>query len=48
MLLASLQLKEVEDKATKDVKWLYNIGKTSYMVPLDPGGIIFSLEDNFT
>jgi hypothetical protein len=48
MLLASLQLKEVEDKATKDVKWLYNIGKTSYMVPLDLGGIIFSLEDNFT
>jgi hypothetical protein len=30
--------KEVEDKTAKDVKRLSNVGKASYMVPLDPGG----------
>ncbi len=48
MLPASLRLKEVEDRAAKDVKWLSNVGKVPYMVPLDLGGVIFSLEDNFT
>ncbi len=48
MLPASLWPKEVEDKTTKDVKWLSNIRKTFYMVPLDPGGVIFSLKDSFT
>jgi hypothetical protein len=50
MLLASLRLKEVEDKIAKDVKWLSDVGEASYMVPLDPGGggVIFSLEDSFT
>jgi hypothetical protein len=32
----------------KDVKQLSNVGEASYMVPLDPGGLIFSLEDSFT
>jgi hypothetical protein len=31
-------IKEVEDKAAKDVKLLFDIGEASYMVPLDPGG----------
>jgi hypothetical protein len=48
MLLASLHPKEVEDKTTKDVKRLSDVGEASYMVPLDPGGVIFSLEDSFT
>jgi hypothetical protein len=48
MLLASLRLKEVEDEIVKDVKRLSNVRKASYMVPLDPGGVIFSLEDDFT
>jgi hypothetical protein len=38
MLPASLRLKEVEDKTAKDVKWLYDVGEASYMVPLDPWG----------
>jgi hypothetical protein len=38
MLLASLRPKEVEDKAAKVVKRLFDIGETSYMVPLDLGG----------
>ncbi len=48
MLSASLQPKEVEDEATKDVKWLSHVGEAPYMVPLNPGRIIFSLEDSFT
>jgi len=40
--------KEVEDEAGKDVKWLSDVGEAPYMVPLDPGGGIFSLEDGFT
>jgi hypothetical protein len=48
MLPASFRPKEVEDKTTKDVKQLSDVGEASYMVPLDPGGVIFSLEDNFT
>jgi hypothetical protein len=48
MLPASLRPKEVEDKVTKDVKQLSNVGEASYMVPLFPGGVIFSLEDSFT
>ncbi len=44
MLLASLRSKEVEDKTAKDVKWLFDVGEASYMVPLDLGGVIFSLE----
>jgi hypothetical protein len=48
MLPASLRPKEVEDKTAKDVKQLSNVRETSYMVPLDPRGVIFSLEDNFT
>jgi len=27
---------------------LYDVGETPYMVPLDPEGVIFSLEDGFT
>jgi hypothetical protein len=42
MLPASLRPKEVEDEAAKDVKWLSDVGEASYMVPLDPGGVIFS------
>jgi hypothetical protein len=48
MLLASFRPKEVEDKAAKDVKWLSDVGEASYMVPLDPRGVIFFLEDSFT
>jgi hypothetical protein len=48
MLLASLRPKEVEDKTAKDVKRLSDVGEASYMVPLDTGGVIFSLEDSFT
>jgi hypothetical protein len=48
MLSASLRPKEVEDKIAKDVKRLSDVGEASYMVPLDPGGVIFSLEDSFT
>jgi hypothetical protein len=48
MLPASLRPKEVEVKIAKDVKQLSNRGEASYMVPLDPGGVIFSLEDSFT
>ncbi len=48
MLPASLQPKEVEDEVAKDVKRLSNVGEAPYMVPLDPGGVIFSLEDGFT
>jgi hypothetical protein len=48
MLPASLRPKEVEDKIAKDVKRLSNIREASYMVPLDPGGVIFSLEDSST
>ncbi len=42
MLPASLQPKEVEDEATKDVKWLSDVGEAPYMVPLQPGGVISS------
>ncbi len=38
VLPASLQPKEVEDEAAKDVKQLSNVGKAPYMVPLDLGG----------
>ncbi len=48
MLPASLCPKEVEDKTAKDVKRLSDVGEASYMVPLDPGGVIFSLENSFT
>jgi hypothetical protein len=48
MLLASLHPKEVEDKSAKDVKRLSDVGEASYMVPLDLGGVIFSLKDSFT
>jgi hypothetical protein len=48
MLMASLRPKEVEDKTAKDVKRLSNVGEASYMVPLDPKGVIFSLKNNFT
>ncbi len=48
MLSASLQPKEIEDEVTKDVKWLFDVGEAPYMVPLDPGRVIFSLEDGFT
>jgi hypothetical protein len=48
MLPASLSPKEVENKTTKDVKRLSDIGEASYMVPLDPRGVIFSLKNNFS
>jgi hypothetical protein len=48
MLPTFLRPKEVDDKATKDVKWLSDIGEASYMVPLDPKGIIYSLKNSFT
>jgi hypothetical protein len=48
MLLASLRPKEVEDKTTKYVKWLFDVGEAPYMVPLNPRGVIFSLKDGFT
>jgi hypothetical protein len=48
MLPTSLRPKEVEDKIAKDIKRLFDVGEASYMVPLDPGGVIFSLENSFT
>ncbi len=48
MLPASLGPKEVEDETTKDVKRLSDVREAPYMVPLDLGGVIFSLEDGFT
>jgi hypothetical protein len=48
MLSASLRPKEVKDEAVKDVKRLSNVGEAPYMVPLDPKGVIFFLEDGFT
>jgi hypothetical protein len=48
MLLASFRPKEVEDEVAKDVKQLSDIGEAPDMAPLDPGGVIFSLEDGFT
>jgi hypothetical protein len=48
MFLASLRPKEVKDEAAKDVKWLFDVGETPYMVPLDPGGVIFFFENGFT
>ncbi len=42
MLLTSLLPKEIEVEATKDVKWLFDVGEAPYMVPLDPEGFIFS------
>jgi hypothetical protein len=48
ILPTSLRPKEVEDETVKDVKRLSNVGKAPYMVPLDPRGVIFSLEDGFT
>ncbi len=38
MLPASLCPKEIEDKIAKDVKRLFDVGKASYMAPLDPEG----------
>ncbi len=38
MFSTSLCPEEVENKIVKDVKWLSNVGETSYMVPLDLGG----------
>ncbi len=43
-----VRLEEVEDKTTKDVKRLSDIGEASYMVPLDPKGVIFSFKKSFT
>jgi hypothetical protein len=37
-----------EDEATKDVKWLSDVREAPYMVPLNLGRVIFSLEDGFT
>ncbi len=48
MLPASLRPKEVEDKTAKDVKRLSDVGEASYMVPLDPKGVIFPLKNSFT
>jgi hypothetical protein len=48
MLSTSLRPNEVQDEAMKDVKRLSNVGEAPYMVPLDPGGVIFSLKDGFT
>jgi hypothetical protein len=48
MFLAFLRPKEVEDEVAKDVKWLSNVGEAPYMVPLNPGRVIFSLKDSFT
>jgi hypothetical protein len=48
MLSASFRPKEVKDEAAKDVKRLSNVGEAPYMVPLDLGGFIFSLNDGFT
>jgi hypothetical protein len=46
MLPASLRPKEVQNKVTKDGKRLFDIGKASYMVPLDLGWS--SLKNSFT
>jgi hypothetical protein len=43
----TLRPKEVEDETVKDVKWLFDVREAPYMVPLDPGGVIFFLEDGF-
>jgi hypothetical protein len=40
MLRTSLQPK---DETAKDVKWFSDVKETPYMVPLDFGGVIFSL-----
>ncbi len=48
MLLASLRPNEVQDEAMKDVKRFSDVGEAPYMVPLDPGRVIFSLKDGFT
>ncbi len=39
---------EGEDEVAKDVKRLFDEREVPYMVPLDPGGVIFSLKDGFT
>jgi hypothetical protein len=44
MLPTTLRPKEVKDKVAKDVKRLSDIREASYMVPLNLGGVIFSLE----
>jgi len=48
MLPASLRPKEIEDEATKDVKWLSHVREAPYMVPLNLERVIFFLEDGFT
>jgi hypothetical protein len=48
MLSASLRPKKVKDEPAKDVKQLSDVGEAPYMVPLDPGRVIFSLENGFT
>ncbi len=48
MLSTSLRPKEVKDEAAKDVKQLSDVREAPYMVPLDPGRVIFSLENGFT
>jgi hypothetical protein len=48
MLPASLRPKEVEDEVAKNVKQLSDIGEAPNMVSLDPGGVIFYLENGFT
>ncbi len=47
MFPASLRPKKIEDKIVKDVKRLSDVREASY-IPLDPGGVIFSLEESFT
>jgi hypothetical protein len=42
VLLTSLRPKAVEDEATKDVKWLSDVGEAPYMVPLGGGGHLLS------
>jgi hypothetical protein len=44
----SLRPKEVEDEVAKDIKQLFDVGEAPCMVPLDPGRVIFFLEDGFT
>jgi hypothetical protein len=48
MFSASLRPKEVEDEVAKDIKQLFDVGEAPCMVPLDPGRVIFFLEDGFT
>jgi hypothetical protein len=43
MTPTSFQPKEVEDETIKDIKRLSDVKEASYMVPLDPGRVIFSL-----